>query len=266
MRVLYIDSLFFLEAAADALLLWSAGKLCGARRRWWRLLAAALLGAAYAVLAALWRPAAGWACRAAALAAMLLAAYGGERRLWRLALAFLFMAAVYGGIAAAIAAAAGTATVRALLFAMCFSVGVCALPFRFAGRKGGVVRLRIRQGEREVTLAALLDTGSALREPLSGAGALVASEQTLAPLLTERQQAVLRETRGLPAADRLLRLGPGFRLLPYRTVSGAGFLPAFRPEAVYVEDAPVPALWAALSPEEIRTPEGCEALLGGKII
>ena len=44
MRVLYLDSLFWLELIADTVLLWAAGKLCGVRRKPFRLLAAGLIG------------------------------------------------------------------------------------------------------------------------------------------------------------------------------------------------------------------------------
>ena len=264
MRVLYVDSLLFFELVSDFTLLWAAGKLCQARRRKLRLLGAAALGAGYTLLAVLWPPAASLPGKAAALGLMLLAAYGGEKRLGRLSLAFLAMCAVYAGAAAAVVWTAGRASLRALVFALGISLGVCALPFRFSGRRGGRARLRLEQEGRSVELTALRDTGNLLREPLSGEAALIAEEGALLPLLEPALRERLRRTAGLPAPERLLVLGPGFRLLPYRTLDGDGLLLAFRPEKVYVDGDLSPGLWAALSPGPLSAGDGCDALLGGE--
>ncbi len=263
MRVLYIDSLLLFEFLSDLTLLWAAGKLCGARRSW-RLLPAALLGAGYALLAALWEPAGLLPGRIGALALMLLLAYGGEKRLWRLALAFLCMCAVYAGVATAVSLTAGETTLRALVFALGMSLGICALPFRYAGRRGGIVRLKLVTQAGEVSLQALLDTGNQLREPISGAPVIIAREEELLPLLEESRRAALLRSRHLPAELRLVELGGGFRLLPYRTVDGEGFLLAFRPEAVYVDGELRRGYWAAMSPRPIAARSGCTALMNGE--
>lgn len=263
MRVLYLDSLLFFELASDLTLLWAAGKLCQARRRKLRLLAAAFLGAAYALLSILWPPAATLPGKAVSLAVMLLIAYGREKGLWRLSLAFLAMCAVYAGAASAVIWTAGRASLRALVFALGISLGVCALPFRFSGKRGGKVRLRLVCGDRSVELTALRDTGNRLREPVSGDPALIAEEGVLLPLLEPEVQARLTATAGLSAPERLTILGSGFRLLPYRTLEGSGLLLAFRPELVYVDGTICPGIWAALSPGPLRPGDGCAALLGG---
>ena len=263
MRVVYLDSLLFFELVSDLTLLWAAGKLCQARRQKLRLLAAACLGAVYALLSLLWPPAASLPGKAVSLAGMLLAAYGREKGLWRLGLAFLAMCAVYAGAASAVIWTAGRASLRALVFALGISLGVCALPFRFSGRRGGRVRLRLVCGDRSVELTALKDTGNQLREPLSGDPALIAEEADLLPLLEPALRSRLAATAGLPAPERLTVLGPGFRLLPYRTLGGSGLLLAFRPERVYADGALCPGIWAALFPGPLRPGDGCAALLGG---
>ena len=262
MRVLYLDSLLFFELVSDVTLLWAAGKLCQARRRKLRLLAAASLGAIYALLSVLWPPAASLPGKVLSLAVMLLTAYGKEKGLWRLSLAFLAMCAVYAGAASAVIWTAGKASLRALVFALGISLGICALPFRFSGRRGGIVRLRLVRGSRSVELNALRDTGNRLREPLSGDPALIAAEADLLPLLEPEVQSRLLATAGLPAPERLTVLGAGFRLLPYRTLEGGGLLLAFRPDQVFVDGTLCPGLWAALSPGPLHPGDGCAALLG----
>ena len=262
MRVLYLDSLLFFELVSDVTLLWAAGTLCQARRRKLRLLAAASLGAIYALLSVLWPPAASLPGKVLSLAVMLLTAYGKEKGLWRLSLAFLAMCAVYAGAASAVIWTAGKASLRALVFALGISLGICALPFRFSGRRGGIVRLRLVRGSRSVELNALRDTGNRLREPLSGDPALIAAEADLLPLLEPEVQSRLLATAGLPAPERLTVLGAGFRLLPYRTLEGGGLLLAFRPDQVFVDGTYCPGLWAALSPGPLHPGDGCAALLG----
>lgn len=263
MRVLYIDSLFWLELTADTLLLWASGKLCAAKRHIGRLGLAGAFGAAYAVLTVFFAPAASLCGKIAALLGMLLIAYGGEQRLWRLLLSFLCMCAVFSGVTLAVTLAAGKSSARALLFSLGISMGVCALPFRFAGRKGGTAELTLRGDGGTVTFPALRDTGNELREPISGCPVILASEETLMPLFPQETRRRLDETAGLSAPERLTRLGKGFRLLPMETAAGAGLTLAFRVPSVAVDGRDCGGGWAAFSPYPIRTKEGCRALICG---
>ena len=94
MTVVYIDSVFALNALADYLLVYAAAQLAGARLRRGRFLLAALLGGAYA--AAVFLPGLGWLSllpvKLSAGVLMALAAFGGEPRFLRLTL-LLFAAA-----------------------------------------------------------------------------------------------------------------------------------------------------------------------------
>lgn len=263
MRVLYVDSLFFMELTADTLLLWAAGKLCGAKRKALRLLAAGLFGGAYALTALFWPPAGGWAGRAASLAGMLLIAYGREQGLWKTGLAFLFLCAVFGGVMTAVTLAAGKATARALLFSAGVSLGVCALPFRFSGRRGGTCRLRLVTACGEAELTALRDTGDRLVDPFTGRPVVIASEQALLPLFSEETRAALAATAGLPPEERLPLLGTGFCLIPLETVSGRGLALCTSVAEVYSEGEPLGCCRAVVSRTELRG--GCEALISGDI-
>ena len=263
MRVLYIDSLFWLELTADTLLLWASGKLCAARRHIWRLGLAGTFGAAYAVLTVFFTPAASLCGKAAALLGMLLIAYGGEKRLWRLLLSFLCMCAVFSGVTLAVTLAAGKNSARALLFSLGVSLGVCSLPFRFAGRRGGTAELTLRGDGGTVTIPALLDTGNELREPISGRPVILASEDALLPLFPAETRRILADTALLSAPERLTRLGRGFRLLPVETAVGTGLTLAFRVSSVAVDGRERGGGWAAFSPQPIRTSGGCCALICG---
>lgn len=263
MRVLYIDSLFWLELTADTLLLWASGKLCAARRRIGRLCLAGAFGALYAVLTVFCLPAASLPGKAAALMGMLLIAYGSERRLWRLLLSFLSMCAVFSGVTLAVTLAAGKGSARALLFSLGISMGVCSLPFRFAGKRGGTAVLTLSGDGGTVELSALRDTGNELRELISGKPVILASEAELWPLFPEDTQQRLAETAEIPAPERLTRLGRGFRLLPMETAAGTALTLTFRVPSVAVDGKECGEGWAAFSPQPIRTKEGCRALICG---
>ena len=247
MRVLYLDRLLCLEILADTLLLWAAGKLCSARRSPWRLALAGTVGGLYAVLTLLFPPAAAIPGRVGALLGMLLLAYGREKKLWKLGLAFLFLCAVFGGVAAAVTLAAGRATARALLFSAGISLGVCALPFRFAGPRGGRY------------------TGHELTDPFTGKSVVVASEEALAPIFSPEVRDRLAATRDLPPQERLEALGSGFFLLPLRTVSGSGLALCGRAEELEAEGESMGSCRVVFSREEIRAGGGCNALIGGEM-
>ncbi len=264
MRVLYLDSLFWLELTSDALLLWAAGKLCAARRSFVRLGLAALIGAAYAVLAVFLPAAATLPGKAAALAVMLLTAYGGEGGLWRLCLTYLFLCALYAGVSTAVILAAGKVTARALLFSAGVSLGVCALPFRFAGRRGGKSRLRLVGSGGEVELTALRDNGNRLSDPFSGRPVVIAQERELRRLFPEDVRKRLQETEDLPPEERLPLLGKGFCLLPVGTVSGSALALSGTVEEVYADGQPLGPCRVAFSRGELFI-DGCTALIGAEI-
>ncbi len=262
MRVLYLDSLFWLELIADTLLLWAAGRLCCIRRRPLRLLAAGAVGAGYTLFVLFFPLAAKLAGKATALALMLLLAYGGEKKLWRPALTFLFLCTVYGGVAAAVTLAAGKATARALVFSAGISMGVCALPFRFAGTRGGRCRLRLIGEGGEVTLTALRDTGNRLTDPFSGKPVVISSETELLPLFSEGERRILAASAKEPPEKRMELLGKGFCLIPLQTVSGSALALSGKVREAYQDGRALGPCRVVFSKDPIEI-EGCSAIIGG---
>lgn len=259
MRVLYIDSLFLFELAADYTMLWAAGKLCGVPRKFIRLISAAVLGASYSVVSVLYLFPAALPVKICMSVIMLLVAYGGEKRLATLALALWGMSAIFAGLTVALS----VYTARALILSLCISVGVCSIPFRFTGR-GGKAEVLLKTKYGQVSFTALKDTGNRLREPVSGAPVIIVSEEELMPLLSDSDKANMYDTRGMDTAERFLRLRGGFRLIPYQTVgTEGGLLLAFCPEEVYIDGKRKEEMWAAFSPTEIRAGGGCTALVNG---
>lgn len=91
--------------------------------------------------------------------------------------------------------------------------------------KGGEYRLTVRDDKAVFEGRALCDTGLRLREPFSGAPVIVMEREKVLSCVSDEVKTALEETK---AHARV-------RMIPYRTVSGAGVLPAFRPRRVQIE-------------------------------
>ena len=113
----------------------------------------------------------------------------------------------------------------------------------------------------EAAFPALVDTGNALSDPLTGRHVLVACPHALRPLFC--QHSALFEQ--LPPVELLEALGHvpelkgRFRLLPYSNLSGSGVLPVFRPESLLLDGERAEDLLIAVSPQAAG--DGFEALL-----
>lgn len=284
--VVYVDSVFVLNAAMDYLLLLVTGRLAGVPLRRRRYLAAALAGGAYAV--AVFLP--GWGFLAAPpvkLAAgvlLALAAFGGEERFLRLTLLLFAVSSTMAGCVLALGLLAGGGVpmvngvfytdvdARVLLISTGAAYLVLAVVFRASARHGVSGRLlpvRIGANGRTADLTALWDTGNALREPGSGMPVLVVAPGGLDLLLPEEARRLLSPEGLRSPADVLERLrqtAPGLhpRLIPYHAVgTPSGLLLAVRTDWAEVAGTRYPGLTAALSPTALGN--GYTALWGGGI-
>ena len=255
MKILYADSLFALSLLTDYLLCLSAGRVCGLTLRRGRYLAAAALGAVYAV--AVFLPGLGWLAlpvmQLVAAGLMGLVAFGGEERLLRCLAVLLALSATFGGMVWAVfLRSPGGPRLSLLLgvFAACY--GALTLLSRTRRRRadarltGAVLTL----AGKTVSFPVLLDTGNCLTDPVTGARVLVAAPEALAPLLPERAELfALSDPVELAARLGALPETRGrARLLACATVGGPGLLAALRPDTARVDGKPRPGLLAAVSP------------------
>ena len=283
MTVIYIDSVFVLNALMDYLLLLSAARLAGLPLRRKRYALAALAGGAYA--AAVFLPGLGFLAEApvklAAGVLLGLGAYGGEEKLLRLILLFFAVSCAMAGCVLGLGLLAGggvpavngilytNVDAKALAVAGTAAYGVLSVVFRAAaghGVKGELLPVRVRIGGRTAELTALLDSGSGLRAP-DGRPVLVAAPGALdAPPPPEAARLLSgRELRTPEALVEPLRaaapeLRP--RLTPYRAVgTPGGLLLTVRTDWTEIGGARYPGLTAALSPSALGA--GYSALWGG---
>lgn len=283
--VVYVDSVFLLNGAMDYLLLLCAARLAGLRLRRGRYLLAAVLGGAYAV-AAFFPGLAFLAETPAKLAAgvlLALLAFGGEEKLLRLTLLFFAVACAMAGCVLALGLVAGGVPMvngifytdvdgKVLLIAGAAGYALLTVVFRAAAKhavSGELSAVRVSLDSRTVSLTALLDTGSALRDPVSGQPVLVVAPGALDAVLPKAAAHLLTpQLLRFPAEllEPLRAAAPElhFRLVPYRSVGmPSGLLLAVRSDWTEAAGERYKHLLVALSPTKLG--EGYAALWGGPV-
>lgn len=285
MTVIYVDTLFLLNAVVDYLLLLAAARLAGEPLYRWRFGLSAALGGGYAV--ALFLPGCAFlaqpACRAAAAALMVVVAYGGSGRLLRQVLIFLVLTCAFGGGVFALGLLGGeslafdskgvfysTLDLKMVLFSAAVCYVVISVVFQRVGKHSclsdELVVVSFELGERAVKLTALVDTGNTLDDPVTGQSVIVAEGAYLASLFPQEYRPGPEELRDPAGAAARLWEGPWkrrFRLLPYRAVGiERGLLLAARMDRVVLRGVDYGPRLVALSPTPLSDGGGYRALVG----
>jgi len=251
MRTIYADEMFLLNLVINYFIILATAKLCALpleRPRFW---ASAALGGLYSVLTLF--PRLGFlttpVMKLCLGAAMALIAFGGQGRLLRSFLAFLCVSAAFGGAVFAASMLAGVDTSRGLYisvsmrvlilsFALCY--GVITLVFNRLGHRvqRQILKVHIRQGDRETDFPALKDTGNELYDPLSGLPVMVISPTAAKSLLPSS----LSERLGMEAPELISSApledadAPKLRLISYNAAGvGSGLMAVFRPDELSVD-------------------------------
>ena len=271
MEIIYVDSLFLLNAVIDYLILLAAGRICSLPLRRIRMVLGAVLGGAYAVCTVLPGAAflAGGAGKLAAGAAMTYAAFGRAGRFARSFVTVMAVTCAFGGaVWAASLFTGGTGrgavvhlSLRLLCVSFAVSYALICLVFRGSARRAQrqTAAVQIRFCGREARFTALRDTGNELLDPVSGDRVLVAEAAALAPLGLPLEEADCAEL--LRQLDGDVRLRGRFRLIPYTAIgTGAGLLPAFRPDEVTIDGVPAPNVLVAAAPQRLCADGGYAAL------
>jgi len=270
--VIYLDTLFFTELAADFMLLLATDRFCAAAVSWKRLLAAAVTGALYSLLYVLLGEVfAAVLMKIAFGALMLLIAFGGRQDLLRCGAVFVVCSAAFAGIVLAVSLCCGGFGTKQMIFSFAAAYALMGGVLRFSAPRGGTVRVTLWHKGRSVTLTALRDTGNSLRDPVSGAAAVITAEDKLLPLLDANVRVVLEKSRGQAAEKRLEQLweaglGHGFRLLPYSALGVEnGLLLAFRVDRATVGGREIRGASAVLSAQDITAGGDYSAIVSAEI-
>lgn len=254
--VLPIDLYFLFNVATDFLLIWAAGAWTGEPVRPWRALSAAALGGLYAA-ATVW-PGLGRLAHPALWlgvgAAMVALAYGisGWRRYLKLVGVFYLAYLASAGAAFAFwlsipsrglfADAPPWLDSRNLVpvaILLVTTLGRLLVPavMQWWERRRRTVDLRLRIGDREARVRALVDTGNHLREPLSGRPVVIAWYRALGQALPAEVELLYRDGADPPAAEAIARCEAGsladqVTIVPFRSLGrDGGMLFGLRAEA-----------------------------------
>ena len=244
----YIVVMMLIHLGVDMLLLLCADRACGSKTKFYRVLIAAVIGAAHAGACMIpgFAFLGNWYWHLVFLCLMGLAAYGMDlAAFWRILLFMLLSAAL--GIVAIGSGALSAAGVMALV---CF--------FGFPGKSGKYSQITVSCRGRSAHMTALKDTGNLLTDPVTGEGVIVAGASVARQLLGLTQDQ-LSDPIGTLSSGGMV----GLRLIPYRAVGqSSGMLLAVRPDRLIIDKQESKCL-IAFAPNEIGSRGGYEALTGG---
>lgn len=284
MTVIYVDTLFLLNAIVDYLLLLCSARLAGEPLRRLRFALGAVLGGGYAVaiflpgLEFLGRP----LCRLTWGVLVVLLAFWSSRRLLRQVLIFFALSCAFGGGVLAISLLGGrglsleggviysSMDLKIVLLSAAGCYVVLTLVFQRWGRhtavSGELVPVTLRMGERQTEFTALRDTGNTLTDPVTGRSVMVAEGSRMEELFPPEERPSpqqLLDPAGALEGVRDPEWKRRFRLLPYRAVGvDRGLLLAVRVDQAWIAGEDRGPMVVALSPTPVSDGGGYAALLG----
>ncbi len=278
--MVYIDSVFFLNAAVDYLLLLTTAQLMGCTLHRWQFLLSALLGGIYAaaVFAVSWLGTP--VLRILFGIFMTLIAFAGERHLWRYIALFALLSGALAGILLAAGLLLGSphSLIQRIYYAdiswwvligsaLLFYL-LLELLFRQEARfsKGEIMDITVSLAGKTCQLRTLYDSGNTLRNPVDGTSVLVAEAEALFSLWDSETYHILAQP--LTPEEKLTRLyesgDTAFSLLPFRSVGREnGLLLAVRSDYIKIGRRICPKTLIALYPSKIGG-AAYHGLWGGK--
>ncbi|MBE6973157.1 MAG: sigma-E processing peptidase SpoIIGA [Ruminococcaceae bacterium] len=284
MTVIYLDTLFVLNAIMDYLLLLCSARIAGEELHRLRMGLGAVLGGSYAAAAVLpgmdvlLQP----PFKIGAAILMVVVGLGASRRLLRQAVIFFALSCAFGGgvLGVSLLGGQGMSLGGGVIYSgmdiriVLLSAAGCYVLFtlglsrwgRHTAAAGELIETKLFVFGRETNFTALLDTGNTLSDPLSGKAVMVADADMVMPLLSGIAPFKREE---LSTPDRVLeRINTGrwrgrFRLIPYRAVGvECGLLLALQPDQVKLNGRESGGMLVALSPTPVSDGGNYRALVG----
>lgn len=277
--MIYLDSLFLLNATVDYLLLLAAARVAGEPLYRLRFALGALVGGLYAVAIFFFPFLQGLLYKFLLGSLMMLLAYGRAHRLLRQSLIFLALSCAFAGGILAISLLGGQGLslsggvlyspmdLKMVLLSAAGCYALLTLVFQNFGKHsaltGQLLPTLLKVDDKEISFISLRDTGNTLSDPLTGHAVLVVQASTLAPFFPRplspqalaQPAQVLEDFSGTPLAPRL-------RLLPYKAVGIQGLLLALRVDEMAIQGQPQEERLVALSPNPLSDGGNYQALLG----
>lgn len=281
--VIYLDLVFILNTAADALALYMTARLSGLPLRTGRVLLAAVLGGLYgtcALLPPLWFMA-GFLPQMVFAFFVVFASFGKQQMILRIFALFYFLSCTLGGAMTAISQSMFNRGVENALQTINWKVFILvtiicyfflSVVFRGSAKhavSGQLCHVCVVLDDKKVLLEALWDTGHTLCDPCSGNPVLTAWYGALEQLWSKDTREILNQLEmqgSLWCLEQINLVQPGrFRLIPYRAVGvDWAVLLAFRADKLIVDGKDLGTTMIALSPTPITDGGGYNALWGGE--
>lgn len=281
MQVIYIDTLFLLNAVVDYLLLLAAARVAGEPLSRGRFLLGGVMGGIYAVAIFLFPMLTGMVYKCAVLMLIMLVAYGKSQKLLRQILIFLALSAAFAGGILAISLTGGeglslnggvlysSMDLKMVLLSASFCYAVLTTVFQnFATHtvaSGELISVRLELQGKEIEFFAMIDTGNTLKDPISGLPVLVVEAQVLSELLP---RPFPREKVAQPY-DFMNHysnhpIGKRMRLIPYQAVGVQGLLLVMKMDKVTLNHEASPSILVGLSPTAVSDGGNYKALVGSQ--
>jgi len=277
-KTVYADILFIVNFIINYLLLFITANVAILRISRARISAAAALGALYAVFSLF--PSASLLISLPAkllFGALMTLISFGKRFPIRTYLTFLALSAALAGVVFLISLLSPRTfalnhgfiyiDVSLPLLFSASTISYFILRIVFSRRGGGdkkTSRVIIKNGDKEVSLTALNDTGNSLRTPRRGELVVIVDYETIRDILPDCAKDTLdrRNGKNFPLALDSLKPSSRFSLIPYKTV-GVSFslLLAFSPDEVTVDGKPSKGAVCAISESDIADGVGYNALI-----
>ena len=271
LTVIYADLLFLINTIANYLLLLASAKICDVFTKRLRIAAAAVLGGIYSLFASVPQYAFLNALPSKLLCAavLVLLTFGFHRSYLRLTVVFLSVSASLGGIVYAVSLGAdgvfSTPGLNSLALSFLCTVGITASVFRRTGKQSAETRkIHVSCFGKSTEFTAFTDTGNNLKDPVTGAPAVIICLESLKTLLPRELYKLIENSSPANALEALSGTAHAdkFRLLPYSAVGvKGGMLLALRAD-VKIDGKPSPKTLIALSPTEVSDGGAYSALIG----
>jgi stage II sporulation protein GA (sporulation sigma-E factor processing peptidase) len=154
-----------------------------------------------------------------------------------------------------------------LIFSTLVSYIIIEFINRVIGKKTNQARwcdVNIKLEGKSTVLKAKVDTGNSLKEPFSDLPVIVARQSSVAALLPN-DMLFSATDRSKANTDVFQNLKYKIRMVPFKTVSGDGLFPAFKPSSISIAGGPEKEAYIAICPNK-TLPEETSALINPDLI
>ena len=242
MNIIYLDTLFLMNAILDYFALLCTAILSGAQTHRLRIAVAGIVGGIYACLCVMpdWIWLISPAVKLSAGILMCVIAFGSERHLFVCCAVFFLISAVFGGLFTALGLACQghiyiPIDFKVLVLTFAGSYALLKLMYQYIPKthKQEYGEVEVQMNGKTAFFVALHDTGNELSDPISGLPVIICDASIMQELLPQLNWADYKN-------DPLNLLNTSqpisFRLIPYKTISGTGMLVGFKPDQVKINN------------------------------